>query len=89
MSNDTENLRAELLARLHEVDDLEMAGAVLGWDQATYMPPGGAAARGRQLATLGRSWPTRSSPTRRSAACSRRYSAYGRAAAARLTTTRA
>jgi carboxypeptidase Taq len=52
MSNDTEKQRAELLARLHEVDDLEMASAVLGWDQATYMPPGGGPARGRQLATL-------------------------------------
>jgi carboxypeptidase Taq len=27
---------------------------VLGWDQSTYMPPGGAEARGRQLATLGK-----------------------------------
>ena len=44
----------ELKTRLLEISDLEMAGAVLGWDQATYMPPGGAAARGRQLATLGR-----------------------------------
>lgn len=39
---------------LAEVHDLEAAGAVLGWDQTTYMPPGGALARGRQLATLGR-----------------------------------
>ncbi|MCC7359174.1 MAG: carboxypeptidase M32 [Anaerolineales bacterium] len=44
----------ELKARLQEVNDLDMAGAVLGWDQATYMPPGGAEARGRQMATLGR-----------------------------------
>ena len=44
----------ELKARLTEIDDLEMAGALLGWDQTTYMPPGGAVARGRQLATLGR-----------------------------------
>src|SRR5262245_57622594 len=43
---------AELKRRLREVDDLESAGAVLGWDQSTYMPPGGAATRGRQLATL-------------------------------------
>ena len=27
---------------------------MLGWDQATYMPPGGAAARARQGATLSR-----------------------------------
>jgi len=45
-------LLAELKRRLHEVDDLESAGAVLGWDQSTYMPSGGADARGRQLATL-------------------------------------
>lgn len=42
----------ELKIRLLEVDDLNSAAAVLGWDQATFMPPGGAAARGRQLATL-------------------------------------
>ncbi len=44
----------ELKTRLLEVNDLESAIAVLSWDQETYMPPGGAAARGRQLATLGR-----------------------------------
>jgi carboxypeptidase Taq len=43
-----------LKTRLAEVDDLNMAVAVLNWDQSTYMPPGGAAARGRQMATLGR-----------------------------------
>ena len=42
----------ELKARLQEVDDLRGAAALLYWDQATYMPPGGAEARGRQLATL-------------------------------------
>ncbi len=46
--------RADLLTRLHEVNDLNSAGAVLGWDQTTVMPPGGAAARGRQIATLTR-----------------------------------
>jgi carboxypeptidase Taq len=46
-----ENTR-ELLTRLREYSDLESASAVLGWDQATYMPEGGAEARGRQLATL-------------------------------------
>jgi carboxypeptidase Taq len=44
----------ELKIRLQEVDDLRSAAAVLYWDQSTYMPPGGALARGRQLATLGR-----------------------------------
>jgi carboxypeptidase Taq len=44
----------ELKVRLREVSDLSAAGSVLGWDQATYMPPGGAAARARQGATLSR-----------------------------------
>ena len=44
----------ELRARLYEVYDLNMSAAVLRWDQATYMPVGGAPARGRQLALLGR-----------------------------------
>jgi carboxypeptidase Taq len=42
----------ELKARLMEADDLSRAAAVLSWDQTTYMPAGGAAARGRQIATL-------------------------------------
>ena len=45
---------AELKRRLLEVSDLNAAGAVLSWDQATYMPPGGAVARGRQGAILRR-----------------------------------
>ncbi|NJO23839.1 MAG: carboxypeptidase M32, partial [Sphingomonadales bacterium] len=45
---------AELKRRLLEISDLNNAGAVLGWDQATYMPKGGAAARARQGATLSR-----------------------------------
>jgi carboxypeptidase Taq len=45
---------AALKARLLEVDDLHGAANVLRWDQATYMPPGGAPARGRQTATLAR-----------------------------------
>ena len=44
----------ELKTRLLEIDDLNSASALLMWDQSTYMPPGGASARGRQLATLGR-----------------------------------
>ncbi len=43
---------SELKAQLAEVNDLKNAAAVLNWDQSTYMPSGGAAARGRQLATL-------------------------------------
>ena len=44
----------QLKALLLEVDNLNKANAVLQWDQATYMPPGGAEARGRQSATLAR-----------------------------------
>ncbi|MEI7645684.1 MAG: carboxypeptidase M32 [Chloroflexales bacterium] len=44
----------ELKVRLAEVFDLNMANDLLSWDQSTYMPPGGAAARGRQLATIGK-----------------------------------
>ena len=35
-----------------EVTDIGNAGALLGWDQVTYMPSGGAEDRGNQLATL-------------------------------------
>ena len=49
-----ENKLQELKSRLMEINDINLATALLGWDQATYMPPGGAAARGRQMATLGR-----------------------------------
>jgi carboxypeptidase Taq len=41
-----------LKSLLAEINDIHSASALLYWDQATYMPPRGAAARGRQLATL-------------------------------------
>jgi carboxypeptidase Taq len=44
----------QLKEMLGEVADLRNASAVLSWDQNTYMPPGGAEARGQQLATLGK-----------------------------------
>lgn len=44
----------ELKTRLLEVNDLTSAAALLEWDQSTYMPAGGAEARGRQMGTLGR-----------------------------------
>lgn len=37
-----------------ELSDLSRAAAVLGWDQQTYMPPGGGEARAQQRATLQR-----------------------------------
>jgi carboxypeptidase Taq len=45
---------SELKQRFAMISDLNAASAVLIWDQSTYMPPGGAAARGRQLSTLAR-----------------------------------
>ena len=42
----------ELKTRLLEVGDLNHINALLGWDQSTYMPPGGAEARGRQSARM-------------------------------------
>ena len=42
-----------LKERLAEIQDVRAAHAALYWDQATYMPPKGAAARADQLATLG------------------------------------
>ena len=42
----------ELKQRLLEIGDLNAAGALLGWDHATYMPKCGAGARARQSATL-------------------------------------
>jgi carboxypeptidase Taq len=43
---------ADLKQRLQAINDLNGAAAVLNWDQATYMPAGGAESRGRQLAML-------------------------------------
>ncbi|MEM9192327.1 MAG: carboxypeptidase M32 [Myxococcota bacterium] len=40
--------------KLIEIGDLQSAINVLDWDQSTHMPPKGATARGRQLATLNR-----------------------------------
>ena len=59
-----------LKPRLLEISDLSSADAVLGWDQATYMPKGGAAARGRQSALLTRLAHERQTSIRRSASCS-------------------
>ena len=45
---------ARLRKRLADVHHLGMAGAVLDWDQQTYMPPGGVGGRAEQKATLNR-----------------------------------
>lgn len=44
----------ELKSLLSEVYDLVCVSALLNWDQTTYMPQGGAAARGRQRALISR-----------------------------------
>lgn len=42
----------QLKTRLGRVVDLSRSAAILGWDQETYMPDGGAEARAEQLSTL-------------------------------------
>jgi carboxypeptidase Taq len=50
------NIYETYLERVKEWWDLETVGAVLSWDQNTYMPDGGAKARASQLATIKRLW---------------------------------
>src|SRR4029450_11816067 len=50
----SEDRVAGLKRPLLEISGLRAARSVLSWDQATYMPKEGAAARGRQGATLQR-----------------------------------
>jgi carboxypeptidase Taq len=45
---------AQFKERIHELNDLERAGALLRWDQQVNMPPRGGGVRAEQLATLGR-----------------------------------
>jgi len=49
-----EALLGDLKLRLREIADLNAVGAILSWDQATYMPREGAAARSRQGALISR-----------------------------------
>ena len=41
-----------LKSKLADVQNLNMASSILGWDQQVFMPPGGSQARAEQLATL-------------------------------------
>jgi len=50
--NEMQTKLNELKVRLEEVKALNNAQAVLSWDQSTQMPPGGGAARAKQLAVL-------------------------------------
>ena len=63
----TEQMLVELKRRLREISDLNAAGDVLNWDQATYMPEGGAGAP--EAVSLRRSivWRTSGRSRRRSA----------------------
>lgn len=42
----------QLRARIEEIESLQQAAGLLSWDQHTFMPPGGAAQRGRQQAVM-------------------------------------
>ncbi len=44
----------QLKGHLADIKALSEAAAVLGWDQQTYMPPGGAPARAAQIMALSR-----------------------------------
>jgi carboxypeptidase Taq len=46
------SLYNEYVATMRTIADLRFAGAVLQWDQETYLPPKGAPIRGQQIATL-------------------------------------
>ena len=52
MALSAEEAYAELIRRVKEASLLGSCGAVLGWDERTYMPKGGAAHRAEQLALL-------------------------------------
>jgi carboxypeptidase Taq len=46
------DLYAAYVDRMRKIADIKYSAAVLEWDQETYLPPKGAAARSRQLASL-------------------------------------
>ncbi|MGC4101994.1 carboxypeptidase M32 [Ferruginibacter sp.] len=49
---DTASLYQQYKTVLQKIADVKYASAVLQWDQETYLPPKGNAARGRQIASL-------------------------------------
>jgi carboxypeptidase Taq len=42
----------QYMQHMQKIADIRFSNAVLQWDQETYLPPRGADARGRQIATL-------------------------------------
>lgn len=52
MPSSSNDLYDQYKNSLHEIADISYAAAMLQWDQETYLPPGSAEARNRQIATL-------------------------------------
>ncbi len=52
MGNQPEIAYRELIQKTREIGLLASCSAVLSWDEQTYMPPGGSAHRGEQMALL-------------------------------------
>jgi len=51
-TNNCKELYQQYREQLSKIADVKYSAAVLQWDQETYLPPKGAAIRGRQIATL-------------------------------------
>jgi carboxypeptidase Taq len=52
LTKPSRELYAAYVDRMQKMADIKYSAAVLEWDQETYLPPKGAAARSRQLASL-------------------------------------
>jgi carboxypeptidase Taq len=52
LTQSSKDLYSAYVDRMQKIADVKYAAAVLEWDQETYLPPKGAEARGRQLASL-------------------------------------
>jgi carboxypeptidase Taq len=52
LTQSSKDLYSVYVDRMQKIADVKYAAAVLEWDQETYLPPKGAEARGRQLASL-------------------------------------
>jgi carboxypeptidase Taq len=52
LTKSSKELYEEYVRYMRKIADIKNALAVLQWDQETYLPPKGAAARGQQIATL-------------------------------------
>jgi carboxypeptidase Taq len=52
LTRSNQDLYSEYKRYMHKIADVKNASAVLQWDQETYLPAKGAAARGQQIATL-------------------------------------